>query len=178
MALRRSKAACTSGNVNIHNTVQTWWNAPQISYVAHAYLANGTIVCLRPPLSAGANNQPANHPDQQYWRTLGQNGAVAAIAAITNAIAGAGGVGNITSIDIDCKLMPCTGQHGCLYSVPTLMRTLYGLNNTPLRIFSHADENMGGGASSKRVILSSTAVATNAATLVTYNQHDGWGWVP
>jgi hypothetical protein len=179
MALRRSKLACRSGNIDIYATVQGWWGTAQIPYVAHAFLANGTIIRLRPTLSAGADNRPANHPDQQYWRTLSRNGHASAVATITNAIAAAGGVANIASIDIDCKLMPCNGDdHGCLYAVPALMRNLYALNNVPLRIFSHADENMGGAGSSKRVITTSTAAVGHDAATNAYNLHDGWGWVP
>lgn len=61
------------------------------------------------------------------------------------------------------------------------MVNFYNLNGIPFRMFSHADENMGGGGtgnqSSKRVV-SATTGAANAALAAAYNNHDGWGWVP
>jgi hypothetical protein len=178
MAVARSKAANQHGNVNIHTLVQNWWSSPQIPYVAHAFLNNGAIICLRPSISTAASNSAASHPDQQYWRVFTGGNHAAAAQAVTNSIAGAGGVANIARIDIDCKLMPCNANaHSCLYAVPALMRNLYGINNTPLRMFSHADEGMGGGGSSKRVITTNTS-ATPDQLLVAYNAHDGWGWTP
>lgn len=179
MAVQRSKAASTQGNVNIYTLTQDWYQTAQVGYVAHAFLNNGGIVCLRPPVWAAASNSPASHPDQSYWRTLVQNQAPRAIQAVTNSVNAIRGT--IARIDIDCKLMPCNGQFaGCLYQVPAFMIQYYGLNAIPLRIFSHADENMGGGGtgntSSKRVI-SCTTGATNAALGTAYDNHDGWGWV-
>src|SRR4051794_25620894 len=108
MAVQRSKAASTHGTVNIHTLVQDWYNAAEVWYVAHAFLNNGAIVCLRPAISSGASNSPASHPDQSYWRTLVTNKPAQAVTAITNAV---GPIRNsITRIDIDCKLMPCNGQ--------------------------------------------------------------------
>jgi len=162
MAVQRSKAASTFGNVNIHTLVQNWYQDAQVWYVAHAFLNNGSIVCLRPAISAAASNSPASHPDQSYWRTLVLNQAPRAVQAITNSV---GAIqGNIARIDIDCKLMPCNSQYtGCLYQVPAFMVNFYGLNGIAVRMFSHADENMGGNGtghlSSKRVVSCTTGAA-------------------
>lgn len=178
MAITRSKAANRNGNVDIHNLVQDWWGSAQIPYVAHAFLNNGAIIRLRPEISSDASNSAASHPDQQYWRIFNGGNHAAAVAAVANSIAGAGGVGNISRIDIDCKLMPCASNaQSCLYAVPALMRNLYGLVNIPLRIFSHADEGVGGDGSSKRVITTNSS-SNPAQLLVAYNAHDGWSWTP
>jgi hypothetical protein len=175
MAVTRSKAASTNGNINIWALVANWYNDPQIWYVAHAFLNNGTIVRLRPAISAAASNSAASHPDQAYWRILTQNVPLR-VQAIVNSVGPI--MGNIARIDIDCKLMPCDSQYtGCLYQVPAFMVNLYNLNGIPIRFFSHADENMGGGGSSRRVISTTTGVA-NAVLTTAYNNHDGWGWVP
>jgi hypothetical protein len=180
MPVQRSKAASTQGNVNIYTLTQNWYQTTQVGYVAHAFLNNGGIVCLRPVVSAAASNSPASHPDQSYWRVLVQNQAPQAVTAVTNSVNAIRP--NIVRIDIDCKLMPCNGQYaGCLYQVPAFMAQYYGLNGVPLRIFSHANENMGGGGtgntSSKRVIACTVGDA-NATLTNAYNNHDGWGWVP
>lgn len=57
------------------------------------------------------------------------------------------------------------------------MANLYNLNGIPIRFFPHADEGMGGGLSTKRVISTTTGVANGVLTAA-YNNHDGWGWVP
>ena len=178
MAVNRSKAA--SGN--IWTVVGAWYNHTQVPYVAHAYLANGNIIQLRPPVFGSAGNNANNHPDQRYWREYDGGHHQTAVLSITQAIQGAGGVANIRLIDIDCKLMPCAaGNQSCLFAVPALMRNYYRLNNIPLRIFSHADENMGGQGtghgSSKRVIQCNTSDTTQVLTAA-YNNHDGWGWIP
>jgi len=174
MPVSRSKAASRNGLIDIHATVADWYQAVDIPYIAHAFLANGTIVCIRPTLRTPAGNAAAGHPDQLYWRAFNGGNHAVAVAAVTNSIAAAG-VANITRIDIDCKLMPCTGVNGCFVAVPALMRNLYGLANVPLRIFSHANENMGGNGSSKRVITTTSAAGAVALTNA-YNAHDGWGW--
>ncbi len=175
MAVQRSKAASTHGNINIWALVADWYQAAQVWYVAHAFLNNGGIVRLRPAISAVASNSSASHPDQQYWRVLTQN-VPQRVNAIVNSLGPI--MGTIARIDIDCKLMPCNSQFtGCLYQVPAFMANLYNLNGIPIRFFSHADEGMGGGLSTKRVISTTTGVANGVLTTA-YNNHDGWGWVP
>jgi hypothetical protein len=183
MALARSKAACRAGGVDIHATVGGWHTHGQVPYVAHAFLTGGGTICLRQPIAGAAGGANANnHPDQLYWRGFDGGRHQIAIAEVANAIAAAGGVGQITRIEIDCKLMPCdAGPQSCLFAVPAFARNLYGLNNKPLVIFSHADENMGGGGtghgSSKRVIHCNTG-NTQEQLRAAYDNHDGWGWVP
>jgi hypothetical protein len=174
MAINRSKAA--SGN--IWNVVHDWYCDREVPYVAHAYLANGNIIQLRAPLSCAASTRSNNHPDQLYWRSFDGGLHQIAVRGIGQSIAAAGGVANIRSIDIDCKLTTCCdSDQSCLYAVPSYMRNYYQLNNIALRIFSHADENMGGAGTSKRVIQCVTS--DNAtALLAAYNYHDGWSWVP
>jgi len=175
MAIIRSKQASSYGTINIHTTVADWWQDVDVPYVAHAFLNNGVILRVRDVLRLTANNSAASHPDQQYWRAITQNGAsrVQSVWNIVNPVRA-----NIIRIDIDCKLMPCaTANTSCLYQVPAFINNLYGLNNMPLRIFSHADENMGGGGSSKRVVLCMSG-ATSGNLLTAYNNHDGWGWAP
>jgi hypothetical protein len=179
MPIQRSKVASAHGNVDIHDLVEDWWQDVEISYVAHAFLRNGEIVRLRPKISARANNSPASHPDQAYWRNLDKNKA-RAVPAILNAVDSIRA--NVVRIEIDCKLMPCNErQTGCLYQVPALMVKYYKLSGIPLRIFSHADEHMGGSGtghpSTKRVITCTTG-DTEGALTIAYSNHDGWGWVP
>ncbi|GAB7528383.1 hypothetical protein PS3A_07910 [Pseudomonas sp. 3A(2025)] len=177
MSVKRSKEANTYRTINIHNVVGDWYNSTQIPYIAHAFVKGGGIVCLSPAVTSGASNKAASHPDQQYWRIF-NSGRSSAVSSVIQGIASAGGVSKIERIDIDCKLMPCnSSDHACLYAVPALMRTLYGLNNIDLRIFSHADENMGSGGSSKRVILTNTS-ADSTRLDNDYNLHQGWGWTP
>lgn len=178
MPIARSKVANQHGNIDIHALVKDWWNAPDISYVAHAFLNNGAIIRLRPAVSSGASNSPASHPDQQYWRVFDGGKHAIAVGTVKSSIAVAGGVANIARIDIDCKLMPCASSaHSCLYAVPSLMRNLYLMQNIPIRMFSHANEGVGNGGSTKRVITTHTSASVDQL-LSAYNAHDGWGWVP
>jgi hypothetical protein len=175
MAVTRSKQASRYGAIDIYTTVGDWWQDVDVPYVAHAFLDNGVILRLRNVLRLPANNSAASHPDQQYWRTITQNGAsrVQSIWNIVNPVRD-----NIIRIDIDCKLMPCaTANTSCLYQVPAFINNLYGLNNVPLRMFSHADENMGGAGTSKRVVQCRSGVP-GADLLAAYNDHDGWSWAP
>ena len=156
MPLRRPKLAA------IYNLTNGWWvNAGAIQYVAHGITAAHAAVNLGPVLAIAAGGGPNQHPDQQYW----QGHAPPAGAA------------GFVRIEIDCTLTPCTGQFdGCLYRVPYLLRQA-GYANVPLRIFSHREEGMGGGGSSKRYITCNSA-DQNAALTVAMNNHDDWGWVP
>ncbi len=180
MSVQRSKAASKHGTVDIHTLVRDWYADVAVPYVAHAFLNDGTIVRCGPVVSAAASNQVSAHPDQKYWRTIVTNQGQMANAAVTAALQGVT-IANITRIDIDCKLMPCNnGNNSCLFQVSAAMRGLHGLANIPLRIFSHADENMAGAGSgdtsTKRVIICNTN-STNLQLTAAYNAHDGWGWV-
>jgi hypothetical protein len=160
-----------------------WYESTEIPYVAHAYLRNNTIVQLAPPLygTAGNKSRSCDHPDQHYWLRYHGDLTPTANAAVKATIDRVG-LENIISVDIDCKLLPCsTGHNCCVYAVPAFMAAKHGLKSIPLRIFSHANEQLGGGGtghtSSKRVILCNTG-QTQPDLMNAYNHHDGWGWVP
>lgn len=154
----------------IYNTVWDWYNqAGAIHYVAHAILQGPTANQLAAPLAIGAGNGgPQNHPDQQYWI---QN--INITHNLQQIVLG----GNLIRVEIDCTLMPCNAaQVGCLFRVPHLI----GVNNVPLRIFSHRDER--GGAqlyteTSKRY-LDCNSSDTNQALQTAYDANNGWRWDP
>jgi hypothetical protein len=140
------------------------------------------VTRLADVLSLPASDSPDYHPDQQYWKVSPKKGPAKAKDGIKAALLVAAGPGGLARIEIDCKLMPCYVKGAftkCTFQVPAILRNLYGLRNTTLWIFSHANENMGGGAdtSSKRRIVCNTG-DDNDRLAAAYLANDGWGWVP
>jgi len=164
MQLRRPK------HPTIYPTVGTWHdNANGVPYIAHAILRNGTAVALanQPVSGTGNQNYASNHPDQSFW-TAGRNAIWDAIQPV---------LGSVVCIEIDCALMPCTVQGGCVFRVPTLIRGVNAqLANIPLRIYSHRDEHMNPpGTSTKRYYDANTNDG-NAIAMSRYNAHEDWSW--
>jgi hypothetical protein len=121
----------------IYDTVGGWWeNKGGVYYVAHAILANGTIRQLYKPVSTEKGNtskSTSEHPDQKYWTHREMDKVLAEVAK------------DIVRIEIDCSLMPCDGQNGCLTTVPRLVGNLLkNREDTKLRIFSHRFETPTG----------------------------------
>jgi len=148
----------------IYATVADWWsNTGGVTYIAHA-VTNAGVFALG-PITEGTGGTPTNHPDQAFWRTA--NSATWPPAA------------SVLRIEIDCSLMPCNGQGGCLYAVPDRIKSIAGgkYKDTPLRIFSHRNEAVGATQmQNKRVI---RCKATDAKTTLdqAYNAHENWFWV-
>ncbi|MDX1692540.1 MAG: hypothetical protein R3208_02170 [Ketobacteraceae bacterium] len=168
MSLRRPKSPA------IYDIVGDWWdNSHGVPYIAHAIFTEGAPLTLG-PVTQGTGNQnlATNHPDQSFWKD-NKNG-------IRDKLDREFRQGRLLRrIEVDCALMPCVQQGGCVYRVPALIRSCHDkLADVELRIFSHRDENMGGGNgndSSKRYYIARTSDGND---LTNYNAHDGWGWVP
>jgi len=167
MALKRTK------RMDIYNTVGGFYGGG-VEYAAHAILNDGTAILLNPAVAgAGNQNLATNHLDQLYWT---DNAVRIRLRIGANA-------GNIKRIEIDCALLPCTGQGGCLDRVPALIRGLYGdgrLDNVALRIFSSRREFADGAlpAGDKSDHRYFDTVATHGTNqTAAYNGHQGWGWV-
>jgi hypothetical protein len=161
----------------IYNVVSNWHHhGGGVNYVAHAITAGPTAHRLRAVQNVGGlGGTPSNHPDQLYWATT--PGGLT-IAAITNAINAAGGLGAIVRIEIDCTLMPCNvAANCCLLRVPALIQN-YGFGAVPLRIFSHRDEGVGGGGESSKRMIQTTATAAAGALNAAYNANTDWAWTP
>jgi hypothetical protein len=76
-----------------------------------------------------------------------------------------------------------TGQGGCLFRVPALVRGLYAdgrLDNVALRIFSYRSEfpenNLPVGDRSDHRYIDTRTTASHDQQAA-YNAHHGWGWV-
>jgi hypothetical protein len=164
MQLKRPK------HPDIYDTISQWFdNRHGVPYIAHAITRNGNAVALAggPVLGEGNQNFASNHPDQRFWTTQG--------TAIWNTLQPI--MNNIVCIEIDCALMPCTGQGGCAFRVPGLIRRINPLlASVPLRIYSHRDEHMNpAGTSTKRYYDANTADG-DAIALQRYNAHQDWSW--
>lgn len=166
MALKRAKRR------DIYDVTRDFYMGGNVRYVAHAVLENGTAILLRPTLTSTVGRNAFSHPDQEYWRT--------GVVAITNAIRNHSQ--DVKRIEIDCTLMPCTGQNGCTDNVPSLICKNYPmLRDKALRVFSHRGEFPTTDPSqpvecTKRYFDTTVSKGTNH--VISYNGHKGWGWVP
>lgn len=179
MDFARSKQFYRTGGVDVHSLVGDWWNDAEVPYVAHGISLNNRVVRLADVKRLPANDSPDKHPDQQYWKTDQKKGPPKSIKGIADALVEAAGPGGLARIEIDCKLMPCflvAKYEKCMFQVPALLKKLYGLDNTTLWIFSHANEKMGSAnSSSKRRIICNSGDDSTKLTAA-YNAHDGWAW--
>ncbi len=162
---------------DVYNTTADWYkNDGTIHYVAYAITERGGAVRIRPAEAGAAGSGSAlNHPDQMYWKAVSSDRIKTIVTQH----------GKILRVEIDCTLMPCAaGPVCCLIQVPRRI-TAIGLPGTPLRIFSHRDENLGrrtqpglgvvGSGNSKRYFdcNSSDAEKTLSDKMA---GHTGWSW--
>lgn len=154
----------------IYPTIWEWFdNQHGVPYIAHAILRNGTAVALaNEPISGeGSQNFASNHPDQRFWTTQAN-----AIWSTLQPI-----IGNVSWIEIDCALMPCTGQGGCAFRVPALIRRINPqLANIRLRIFSHRDEHMNPPNTSTKRYYDANTSDGDAIAMQRYKDHEDWSW--
>lgn len=167
MPLKRTKRS------DIYDVVGQFYQGG-VPYTAHAILTDGTAILLHAAVEGTGNqNLATNHPDQAFWK---DNGTAICAKIGTKAA-------SIKRIEVDCALLPCTGQGGCLIRVPALIRGLYKdgrLDDVALRIFSHRSEfsaqNLPAGDKSDHRYID-TRTAANHDQQAAYNAHRGWGWV-
>jgi hypothetical protein len=158
--LRRRKVA------PIYDTANKWHeNSGGVSYVAHAILSDGTIKQLANPTQTEKTDGSSTkgHPDQRFWANRKVDEALKPI------------VNKLARIEVDCSLMPCDGQNGCLTVVPQLIAASLKIAGTdkdvPLRIFSHRSETPGGD---KQYFDTSTKAGTKVQSQ--FKDRGSWTW--
>lgn len=159
----------SKGNKKIYDVVHEWYASTDIPYVAHIITKSGDVERLGVVKRCQATDNTSFHPDQLFWKE-NKSGIITKLERL--------GLGNVSHIEIDCKLLPCNVMGtGCLYKVPSLMRDC-GLINVDVLIFSHKEEFIAKiGISSKKKICINTKF-DNTTLSNAYSAMEGWGWVP